>query len=64
MAKKAPGKKHPNNLYALYKKDGEGVKSQGKTCPKCGNGIFMAQHKNRTTCGKCNYTEFTKKENK
>lgn len=62
MAKKAPGKKHPNNLYSLYEKDGEGVKSKGKFCPKCGKGFFMAQHKGRSTCGKCGYTEFSKKE--
>jgi small subunit ribosomal protein S27Ae len=29
-----------------------------KICPKCGNGIFMAEHSNRLSCGKCGYTEF------
>jgi small subunit ribosomal protein S27Ae len=33
-----------------------------KTCPKCGDGVFMAEHSNRTSCGKCGYTEFKKKE--
>src|SRR4030042_21210 len=32
-----------------------------KHCPKCGPGVFMAEHDNRTTCGKCCYTEFKKK---
>lgn len=27
-------------------------------CPKCGAGIFMAEHKNRSTCGKCGYTKW------
>ena len=33
-----------------------------KTCPKCGEGVFLAEHKNRVSCGKCGYTEFKKKE--
>ena len=33
-----------------------------KTCPKCGDGVFLAEHKNRISCGKCGYTEFKKKE--
>jgi len=33
-------------------------------CPRCGEGVFMAEHKDRVSCGKCGYTEFktTKKE--
>jgi len=57
--KKEPGKSHPNNVYKSYS-DG---KSKNKACPKCGTGTFLAQHKDRTHCGKCGYTEFTKKEN-
>lgn len=30
-------------------------------CPRCGPGIFLAQHGDRMHCGKCNYTEFGKK---
>lgn len=30
-------------------------------CPKCGAGYFLAEHKDRLTCGSCNYTEFKKK---
>jgi small subunit ribosomal protein S27Ae len=29
-------------------------------CPKCGPGVFMATHADRTSCGKCGYTEFKK----
>ncbi|HDN81740.1 MAG: 30S ribosomal protein S27ae [Methanomicrobia archaeon] len=32
-----------------------------KTCPRCGAGVFLAEHKDRLTCGKCGYTEFIKK---
>ncbi|MEM3374522.1 MAG: 30S ribosomal protein S27ae [Candidatus Woesearchaeota archaeon] len=35
-------------------------KPKNKTCPKCGPGVFMAEHKNRISCGKCGYTEFKK----
>lgn len=33
-----------------------------KFCPKCGDGVFLAEHKDRLACGKCGYTEFKKKE--
>ena len=32
-----------------------------KSCPKCGEGVFMAAHKDRLTCGKCSYSEIQKK---
>ncbi len=33
-----------------------------RTCPKCGDGVFLAEHSNRISCGKCGYTEFKRKE--
>jgi len=57
--KKEPGKKHPNNVYKSYSAEG---KSKNKVCPKCGEGTFLAAHKDRVHCGKCGYTEFSKKE--
>lgn len=33
-----------------------------RTCPKCGDGVFLAEHKDRASCGTCGYTEFVKKE--
>ncbi len=54
-AKKRPGK------YANYEISGSAVKRKNKFCPKCGAGVFMAEHKDRSTCGKCGYTEFKKK---
>lgn len=35
----------------------ENGKSKNKSCPKCGPGVFMADHKDRVACGKCGYTE-------
>lgn len=29
----------------------------GKSCPKCGTGVRLAEHKDRRTCGKCGYME-------
>lgn len=40
-----------------YEIKGEEVKRK-KTCPKCGPGVFMAEHENRWHCGKCGYCEF------
>ena len=31
--------------------------SPGKSCPKCGSGIRLAEHKDRRACGKCGYFE-------
>ncbi len=44
--------------YKLY----QSGKAKNRSCPKCGPGIFMANHKNRTSCGKCSYTEMKSKE--
>ncbi|MCA9478717.1 MAG: 30S ribosomal protein S27ae [Simkania sp.] len=41
------------HINALY----EGGKAKNKSCPKCGPGIFLADHKDRVSCGKCGYTE-------
>lgn len=28
-----------------------------KTCPRCGAGVHLAEHKDRFSCGKCGYME-------
>jgi len=59
MGKKKERKpKKPIKVYAYYAKEGDGLKRMRTSCPKCGTGFFMAQHKGRVTCGKCKYTEF------
>ena len=48
------------NKRELYEvKDNKLVRKR-KTCPKCGEGVFMAEHADRYSCGKCGYTEFKK----
>ena len=54
-------KKKSDSISRLYKvEDGKAV-SKNKTCPKCGPGVFLAEHKDRYTCGKCGYTAFKNK---
>ncbi len=44
----------------LYAVEGEKVARQRRFCPRCGPGVFLAEHKDRFSCGKCGYTEFKK----
>ena len=43
-----------------YKINGDSVERTRQSCPRCGEGVFLAEHKDRRTCGKCGYTEFKK----
>lgn len=64
MAEKKPqagAKKKATSQNKYYTVSGDKVGRKNKTCPKCGSGIFLAEHKDRTTCGQCHYTEFKKK---
>lgn len=46
------------NKREIYEvKDGKLIRKR-KECPKCGPGVFMAEHKDRRSCGSCGYTEF------
>ncbi len=45
---------------SFYKVQGETLSVTKKFCPKCGHGVFMAEHKDRVHCGKCGYSEFKK----
>jgi small subunit ribosomal protein S27Ae len=58
-AKKAAKAKGPQR-GANYKIEGAKVTTTKKSCPRCGPGILMADHKDRAACGKCGYTEFKK----
>ncbi len=40
-----------------YKVSGDKLEHIGRTCPKCGPAVFMGEHKDRFSCGKCGYTE-------
>lgn len=62
MAKSKKNPKKPMQRWKLYKAEGDKVTRNNKSCPKCGIGVFLAKHKDRSTCGKCGYVEFGKKE--
>ena len=47
------------NVYKYYKIDGEKISKTQNICNRCGKGVFMSEHKNRKTCGKCGLTEFS-----
>tara|TARA_Y100000031_G_C8193203_1_gene372425 strand:- start:113 stop:301 length:189 start_codon:yes stop_codon:yes gene_type:complete len=62
MVKKKKNPKKPMQVWKLYKAEGGKVSRANKFCPKCGGGHFMGKHKDREVCGKCGYSEISKKE--
>jgi small subunit ribosomal protein S27Ae len=56
MPKKPKNPKKHKGRWELYDAS-SGLKRKNKSCPKCGQGTFLAQHKDRLTCGKCGYME-------
>jgi len=58
MAKKSEEPRNIAQIKRLYKTDGHFIERLRKECPKCGPGVFMADHADRKACGKCGYTEF------
>lgn len=47
--------------WKLYEIKGDKITRKNKTCPKCGDGVFLANHADRVSCGNCGYTETKKK---
>ena len=41
-----------------YEIKGTSIERKRQPCPKCGPGVFMAEHKDRFVCGKCSYTKW------
>ena len=58
----AKEKKESPARYTQYEVSGDSVKCKKRSCPRCGPGIFMAEHKGRVHCGKCGYAESNKSE--
>ncbi|MEM3851816.1 MAG: 30S ribosomal protein S27ae [Methanomassiliicoccales archaeon] len=54
-ATKSGGKR---SLYQV--KDGSLVRLR-RSCPRCGPGVFLAQHSGRVSCGRCGYAEIEKR---
>ena len=55
-----PKNKKPSEKWKKYKVIGDKLE-RSRSCPKCGNGVFLAEHKDRFFCGTCHYTEMKKK---
>ena len=55
--KKQKTPKKPIKVYIYFKVSGDKVERLKKHCPKCGEGVFLAHHKDRLTCGRCGYME-------
>ncbi|MDR2873485.1 MAG: 30S ribosomal protein S27ae [Methanobrevibacter sp.] len=49
-------------ISKLYKVDGNKVSRKNPFCPRCSSGVFMADHGDRFSCGKCGYTEIKQKK--
>jgi small subunit ribosomal protein S27Ae len=60
--KGGPVKKKAVKKSAAYEISGDKVSRKKPVCPKCGPGVFMATHADRRACGKCGYTEKSKKQ--
>ena len=45
--------------HKYYEIKGDKIKRLRKECPRC-RGSFLAEHKDRRSCGKCGYSEFKK----
>ncbi len=58
-----PKEKKASNVWSLYKIEDNKVIVKNKSCPKCGNGVFLADHNDRYSCGKCGYTVFKNSKN-
>lgn len=59
MSKKKKRNRESEKISRLYNVEGEKFVRLRKTCPKCGEGFFLAEHKGRLSCGRCGYTEFS-----
>ncbi|MBD3253585.1 MAG: 30S ribosomal protein S27ae [Candidatus Lokiarchaeota archaeon] len=49
------------NSSKYYKIEGDKLIRTHRTCPKCGPGVFLADHYDRSSCGRCGYTIFKRK---
>lgn len=64
MADRNPTSKGKVSVYKFYSIKGDRIIRDKRECPRCGKGVFMAEHTDRNTCGKCGFTEFAYKQPK
>lgn len=56
------GKGSNTQVWKYYTVENDRIRRVRRECPRCGRGVFMAEHSDRVTCGRCKYTEFKRKE--
>ena len=61
--KKAHKNKPTSQKWKKYKIEGDKLVKE-KSCPRCGPGVFLSTGQGRLYCGRCHFTEFSKKEEK
>jgi small subunit ribosomal protein S27Ae len=49
--------KKTQKKWEKYEVEGDTLKRKNKICPKCGPGVFLAEHNDRWACGACGYME-------
>ena len=54
-------KHKPTKQWEILKVEGDKVQRNKKLCPRCGPGVYMAEHKDRYYCGACHFAEWKKK---
>lgn len=57
MAKSQKKQKKPYQIHKIYDVKGGKLTRKNQFSPKAGQGFFMAEHKDRRTCGKTGYME-------
>lgn len=45
-----------------YKVEDGKIERKKPACPKCGEGVLLAEHGDRYHCGKCGYTRWKSEE--
>ena len=45
-----------SETHKKYKIEGNKVTRVKKVCERCGDAVYMAEHPDRQTCGKCGFT--------
>jgi ubiquitin-small subunit ribosomal protein S27Ae len=58
--RKQKTKKVSPEIYKFFQVKTGTVTRLRKECPRCGRGVYLAEHKDRLTCGKCGYTSYRK----
>jgi len=58
---KKKSKKQARKIHDYYEIKEYKLERKRKKCPKCGSGVFLGEHSDRSSCGKCGYTEWKKK---